>query len=198
MEAARMDPERGYGEAAMRNVRWALTKQRPNGSFADCCLTDPERPLTHTIGYVLRGVLEGYRFSGEQEFLAAALQTANGALSASRSDGFLPGRLSPDWKPAAKWACLTGSVQIAHCWLLLYQITNNTKFRDAAFRTNAYVRARVSLNGPAETRGGVKGSFPIDGEYGRFEYLNWACKFFIDANLLEEEIRAGERPSSGV
>ena len=39
---------------------WALTKQRVNGWFADCCLNDPTRPLTHTIGYALRGVIEGY------------------------------------------------------------------------------------------------------------------------------------------
>ncbi len=190
LEAARVDPDRGYGEAAARNIAWALTKQRQNGWFADCCLNDPEHPLTHTIGYVLRGVIEGYRFNGDDTLLAAALTTAEGALSAVRPDGFLPGRLSSDWTPAAKWACLTGSVQIAHCWLLLYQINGDQKFRDAAFKANAYVRSRVSVAGPLETRGGVKGSFPVSGDYGRFEYLNWACKFFIDSNLLEQEVRA--------
>lgn len=191
IEAARIEPDRGYGEAAVRNIGWALTKQRPNGWFADCCLNDPEHPLTHTIGYVLRGVIEGYRFSGDESLLAAAIRTAEGPLGALCHDGFLPGRLSSDWTGAANWACLTGSVQIAHCWLLLYQINGDERFRDAAFRINAYVRSRVSVDGAAETRGGVKGSFPVDGDYGRFEYLNWACKFFIDANLLEQEVRAG-------
>ncbi|MGI8507850.1 MAG: hypothetical protein ACR2MQ_00835 [Gemmatimonadaceae bacterium] len=190
LEAARVDPNRGYGEAAARNIAWALTKQRPNGWFADCCLNDPEHPLTHTIGYVLRGVIEGYRFSGDPSLLTATLKTAEGTLSALRPDGFLPGRLSADWTAAAKWACLTGSVQIAHCWLMLYQINGDARFRDAAFKVNSYVRTRVSVDGPPETRGGVKGSFPVDGDYGRFEYLNWACKFFIDANLLEQEVRS--------
>lgn len=190
LEAARVDPDRGYAEAAARNIAWALTKQRPNGWFADCCLNDPEHPLTHTIGYVLRGVIEGFRFNGDQSLLAAALRTAEGPFSALRPDGFLPGRLSSDWSAAARWACLTGSVQIAHCWLMLYQINGDEKFRDAAFKVNLYVRSRVSVDGPAETRGGVKGSFPVDGDYGRFEYLNWACKFFIDANLLEQEVRS--------
>ena len=62
------------------------------------------------------------------------------------------------------------------------------KFLDAARRTNAYVRARVRVDGAMELRGGVKGSFPVDGEYGKFEYLSWACKFFIDANILEQEL----------
>lgn len=190
LEAARVDPDRGYGEAASRNIRWALTKQRPNGWFADCCLADPSRPLTHTIGYALRGVIEGFRFGGEQAFLDAALRTANGVMSALASNGFLAGRLRRDWSGAVPWACLTGSAQIAHCWLLLHQITGNAAFRNAARKTNAYVRSRVHVAGAPEVRGGVKGSFPVDGEYGQFEYLNWACKFFIDANILEQEIGA--------
>jgi len=35
-------------------------------------------------------------------------------------------------------------------------------------------------------RGGVKGSCPFDGDYGRYEVLNWATKFFVDALLLDE------------
>jgi hypothetical protein len=135
-------------------------------------------------------VIEGYLFSKDTSLLDAALLTAKGAMSALRTNGFLPGRLNPDWTGAVRWACLTGSVQIAHCWLLLHQVTGNAQFLDAAKRTNAYVRARVRVDGEPEARGGVKGSFPVDGEYGQFEYLNWACKFFIDANLLEQEISA--------
>src|SRR5579883_1558797 len=54
-EADRVSPGRGYGEAGLRQVRWALKSQRDNGWFENCCLSDPGRPLTHTIGYVLRG-----------------------------------------------------------------------------------------------------------------------------------------------
>ncbi len=190
LEAARLEPSRGYAEAALRNIRWALTKQRDNGWFADCCLNDASRPLTHTIGYALRGVIEGYRFAKDESLLDAALLTAHGAMNALRTNGFLPGRLNEDWSGVVTWACLTGSVQIAHCWLLLHQITGDAKFLDAASRTNSYVRARVRTEGTPEMRGGVKGSFPVDGEYGQFEYLSWACKFFIDANILEQELSA--------
>ena len=190
LEAARVEPSRGYAEAALRNIRWALTKQGDNGWFADCCLNDKSRPLTHTIGYALRGVIEGYRFAKEESLLDAALLTAYGAMSALRSNGFLAGRLNDDWSGAVTWACLTGSAQIAHCWLLLHQITGDAKFLDAARLANSYARARVRIEGTPEMRGGVKGSFPVDGEYGQFEYLSWACKFFIDANILEQELSA--------
>ena len=90
------------------------------------------------------------------------------------------------------WSCLTGSVQIAYCWLKLYILDGNSHYLDAACATNRFVRRTVRVAGPDDLRGGVKGSFPVFGTYNRFEYLNWACKFFIDANLLEKEIRINE------
>ena len=45
------------------------------------------------------------------------------------------------------------------------------------------------VDGPPEVRGGVKGSFPIYGDYGAYQYLNWACKFLIDALLCEQDVR---------
>jgi hypothetical protein len=35
-------------------------------------------------------------------------------------------------------------------------------------------------------RGGVTGSWPVWGAYGRFRILNWATNFFVEALLLEE------------
>jgi Prenyltransferase and squalene oxidase repeat len=192
LEAATVGREQQYADAALRNVHWALTKQRKQGWFADCCLSDPSQPLTHTLGYVLRGVLEAYRYTKDSSLLESSRRTAEGLLSALTPQGFLPGRLDPQWKGTVSWACLTGSLQIAHCWLLLYQQTRDPRFRDGAFLANQYVRRTIRLDGPLETRGAIKGSFPITGDYGRFQYLNWAAKFFIDSNLLEQSIRTSE------
>jgi len=191
-EAERAAPRRGYGEAGLRQVRWALGLQKDNGWIDKCCLTDARRPLTHTLGYALRGVVEAYRLSGDTLFLHAARRTAEGLLTALGRDGFLPGRLSSDWRGAVAWACLTGTVQIAHSWLLLYDAVGDVRYRDAAFLANRYVRKTMSIDGPPETRGGIKGSFPIDGDYGPYEYLNWAVKFAVDSNLLERAIRDRE------
>ena len=189
LEAARIEPQRGYGGAALANINWALTYQRDNGWIGKCCLDDPSKPFTHTIGYALRGLVEGYRYSSETRLLDAACRTADGILTALRDDGFLPGRLAADWVGAVDWACLTGTAQIAICWLKLFQFTGKETYRDAAFRANSYVRRTVRLDDPPETKGAVKGSFPIDGSYNGFEYPNWAAKFLIDSLLLEREIR---------
>jgi len=191
LEAARMEPRKPYAEVALANVRWALRSQQENGWFDQCCLTDPSRALTHTLGYVLRGIIEAYRYTGDKALLQAARKTADGLLAAC-DDGFLPGRLYASWRGAAPWACLTGSVQIAHCWLTLYQETGDRRYRDGAYAVNRYVRRTIKVDGAPEIRGAVKGSFPVYGDYGAYEYLSWACKFSLDANMLEKAVREQE------
>lgn len=187
-EAARAAKQEEYGEAGLRQVHWALTRQHPNGWFSDNCLEWPDSPLTHTIGYTLRGIIEAYRYSGDADFLNAALRTADALTGCIDGEGYIPGRLDANWKSATSSSCLTGSVQISACWFLLAESANRSDYLPLAQRANAYVR-RTMLD-PAncsnkDIAGGVKGSFPANGEYGRFEYLNWAAKFTIDANLME-------------
>ncbi len=190
-EAARVAPAAGYEQAAIRNVRWAITHQRGNGWFGRSCVDEPTQPLTHGIGYVLRGILEAYRFTGEEGFLNAAMKTADALANLVDANGFLPGRLRSDWSPAVSWACLTGSSQLAHCWLMLYDYVHADRYLQAAQRTNRYVRRTIHLDGPAAMRGGVKGSFPVDGGYCTLQFPNWAAKFMIDANLAERQCVRG-------
>ena len=80
----------------------------------------------------------------------------------------------------------TGTQQIAICWFLLFMETGDVRLRDAGRLANGYVRNTVRLDGPPETRGAVKGSFPVSGEYAKFQYPNWATKFFVDSQRLKE------------
>jgi hypothetical protein len=198
LDAARVTGETRYGEAALQNLRWVLTRQHRNGWFADCCLSDTSEPLTHTLGYALRGIIEGYRFSADPVLLGAAQRAADGIMSALGPDGKLPGRLDAGWRGTVDWACLTGSSQIACCWLLLHHETRSSAYLDAAVRTNGWVRRTVALDGSPDVIGGVRGSFPIDGGYGRYEFLNWAAKFTIDANMLESELSPVPCPEADV
>ena len=189
LEAARLEPEKPYADAALANVRWALRFQEENGWFDQWCLTDHGQPLTHTLGYILGGFLAAYQFTNDAGLLQVCRKTADGLLTSMRDDGSLPGRLCSDWRGAVPWVCLTGSSQIAHCWLTLYQLTGDARYRDAAYAANRYVRRTIKVEGRPETRGAVKGSFPVSGGYFPYQYPNWACKFSIDSNLLEKEVR---------
>lgn len=197
LEAALIAPGKGYAKAAVANVDWALTNQQDNGWFSKCCLYYPDKPLTHTLGYVLRGIIEAYRFTKDDKILESCARTGNGLLNAMQMPhGYLPGRLYSDWQGAVNYVCLTGSAQIAHCLLLLYQFTREKKFLNAGLAANRFVRRTMRIDGPEGIRGGIKGSFPINGRYGYFEYLNWACKFFVDSNMLEKNITANSKSKS--
>jgi hypothetical protein len=188
-EAERLAPREGYGAAGLRQVDWALGKQQRNGWVADCCLARPDQPLTHTLGYFLRGVVEAHRLSAERRYLEAARRTADALMVAQQANGSLPGCLRADWRPAVPWVCLTGVSQIAESWLYLFEKTGDERYLTAALKGNAFVRRTVRVDGPPDTKGGVKGSFPVDGYYGRYTYLNWAAKFTVDANLKELQVR---------
>ena len=185
LDAARIEPTRGYREAALKQIDWALGNQLNNGWLASCCLNDPANPLTHTLGYALRGIVGAWLETADVRYLRAACLTANGLMGALDEIGKLPGRLNANWQAAANWVCLTGSSQIAESWLILYNSIGHAAYRNAAQRANAFVRRTISVEGPRETRGAVRGSFPVGGEYGRWQYLSWACKFMIDANRAE-------------
>lgn len=189
-EAARLSPGKGYEIAGMAQVHWAISNQKSNGWFDNCCLDQPQAPLTHTLGYVLRGIIEAANFSRDRACIDSALSLGHALLKVQESDGRLAGRYDSQWRPTVSWACLTGICQIAACWLDIYRWNGEEQYRDAAFRANSYVRRTIKMTGDIDTRGGVKGSFPVDGAYGNLQYLNWAAKFCADANLFELDIRS--------
>lgn len=185
LEADRIAPGHGYGDAGLRQINWAMTKLTDNGWPEDCCLSNPEAPLSHTLGYALRGFVEGFRFAQDEKILRAAQNLGVGLLSAVDEEGYLPGRLTSSWDAAVPWVCLTGSVQIAASFFDLYSWDNDERWLVAAKSLNKYVRRTIVDSGDPGRVGAIAGSFPIDGDYGKWEYLNWAPKFFVDAQRLE-------------
>ena len=184
LEAARTRENPLWSNAALTQVDWALTKQAPNGWMRECCLSVPAAPLTHTLGYALRGILEAWEFSRQDRYLAAS-KTLGGALAdCLGEDGYLCGRFDAEWRDAADWVCLTGTAQVAHCWLMLSEADDSRDWRDPASRALGYLRRRIDTDGAEETRGAVAGSFPIHGDYVPYGYPNWAAKFYIDAQQL--------------
>jgi hypothetical protein len=172
--------------AAVRNAEFCLTRQESNGWFRDCCLEDPNRPLLHTIAYAMQGLLGIGRLADRKEFIQAAQCTADAQMAILGPDGFLPGRQDRSFRGAVKWCCLTGSAQTSIVWSDLYAIAGRQAYREAARSVNRYLMARHDIRNPdPRLRGGVPGSWPVHGDYGRFRILNWATKFLVDA--LERE-----------
>jgi hypothetical protein len=71
-------------------------------------------------------------------------------------------------------------------WSDLYQLTGESRYRQARDTINGYLVARHDIaHQDPMIRGGVPGSWPTWGDYGRLRVLNWATKFFVDALLAE-------------
>src|SRR5215212_2379241 len=100
-------------------------------------------------------------------FVACSRHIDSAAINAtSRRRAAAPTGHWPHWSrtegwPAASWVCLTGTAQIAHCWMLLYRETGDARYRDGAYRANQFVRRTMRVSGDPGTVGGVKGSFPV-------------------------------------
>jgi hypothetical protein len=174
-----------YVSAGRRNIDYAIGKQIENGWFRDNCLNDPDNPLLHTIIYATRGILESGICLNEQRYIEASLKTLDALIERQRPDGGIPGRLSSNWSSTADWDCVTGDAQAAIAWLRAYSISGVRKYKDAGRKAIEFIKRTQNLEHPNPgIRGGVKGSFPFDGPYGKFEMLNWAAKFFCDALML--------------
>jgi hypothetical protein len=172
--------------AARRNLDWALTQQTPSGWFATNAFTPDKAPFTHTIAYAIRGFLESGVLLNDERYLAAALCAARGMARAQRADGWLAGTYADHWQPRARYSCLTGVAQMSLNWTRLAQDGGAPELRENARRAIDYVKSTHRLADAHDVvRGGIAGSSPIWGGYSRFEYPNWAAKFFADALMMD-------------
>jgi len=182
-----------YAAAAARNIDFALTQQTASGWFRNNCLYDPEHPLLHTIAYSIRGILETGVALGNESYVAAARRAADALLARQSADGSLPARFDAEWNPAARYSCLTGNAQTAIIWSRLHQLTGEPTYALAVSKANRFLkRVQWLRTGNPGLDGGISGSYPLHGRYGRFEVLNWAVKFFADSLMLEKSLTRPE------
>lgn len=180
-----------YVRAAIRHADVCLQHQLPNGWFRDCCLTDPSRPLLHTLAYAMEGLIGIGELTGRRDLIEGARRAADAQLRIMGSDGFLPGRQDKNFGAAVDWSCLTGSAQVSIVMSKLYRLFGERKYAEGAARLNAYLMARHDIRNPdPRLRGGLPGSWPVWGNYGRYTILNWATRFLVDALRLQLDKKA--------
>jgi hypothetical protein len=172
--------------AARKHLDWALTRQTPSGWFTTNAFVPGRSPFTHTIAYAIRGLLESAVLLRDEKYMEAALRAGRGVATAQRADGWLAGTLDDGWVADAGYACLTGIAQMSLNWTRLAQAAGAAELRDPARRALGFLKTihRLDHSDPA-VRGGIAGSAPIWGDYSRFEYPNWAAKFFADALMMD-------------
>jgi len=181
-----------YCNFAVRAVEGALRFQNDNGWFRECCLSDAMRPLSHTIGYTVQGVLEVGIAAGREDFVAASEKCFRAIIRSIRPNGFLAGRFNHEWRPVVPWSCLTGSAQIAIVGGVLSELRQEPAYRLASDKLVNFLKAVQRLNTDDNgIDGAIAGSFPILGDYMTGGYPNWATKYMLDALMLQAK-QSGE------
>lgn len=183
-----------FKAAAIKSLDWAISHQRENGWFNGCSHFPNTNPLTHGIAYAAQGFLEAGILLNEDRYIRAALRTAESLLQVYSIKNFLPARLDGNWRSQDKFSCLTGNAQVSIVWSKLYRLTGDGRFFKAALEMNQDLKSLQNLKSSnGGIRGGIKGSHPIWGRYASFRYPSWAAKFFVDALLIEEEIKGARQ-----
>jgi hypothetical protein len=182
-----MSGDARYLSAAVRSAEFARDHQTDTGFFTNCCLTDPSQPLTHTLAYAARGVLEVGLLSSRDDLVLSCQRAVDAVVRVVDRDGFLPGRVDATWRGVVPWSCLTGSAQFSIILWKLGRLTGREEYKETARRLNRFLMSKHDVaSSDDRIRGGVPGSWPVGGDYGRLTILNWATKYFIDA-LLEQK-----------
>ena len=205
LEVYRHTKDNRYKQAARNNICWVLSGVHVNGWIDHMSFYGPaENPLTHTIAYTLRGLLESssyFKDDLQDEILRVVKKASEQIMNSyldnpsipNRKISLLPGRYTSEWKPASDFSCLTGNAQMAIIWLKLYQLFNDNRFLNTAVRVIDELKKVQKIKHPnVGIRGAIAGSYPIWGGYCPFSYLNWAVKFYADALMLSEAIRTAE------
>ena len=170
-----------YRHAAGRALRVAAYAQHRNGWIPSCCLTDPERPLLHTLAYAIQGLIDGGSVLDDAELVWAGARAARAIAQMVSPEGWLPGRITSDWTAAVPWSCLTGQAQMVNIWFRMHELTGDAEWLEPVSRVMTFLKSTqdCETHNPGR-RGGIKGALPVTGDYGRLEVLSWATKFFAD------------------
>jgi hypothetical protein len=186
LELGRITKNERYVEGAESNLRWTLLQKMHNGFFRNNVFVPGGRALTHSIGYVLSGLVEFHLLTGNREALESAVTTIQQLHAIYTKRGRIAAELGENFEALSNHICIVGYCQIAIVLLQIYKVTNNSRYRDFAIALIDDAKATQELGSVnAPWYGAIPGSFPIYGRYARLQYPNWATKFFADALLLK-------------
>jgi hypothetical protein len=184
-QAGRILGDDGLRQAGMRNLRWTVAQQQPNGFFRHLSFEEGTPPYLHTMIYVIEGLINGADETGEDSFRAAALTFAAKLRECSTGrDRVLRSQYREDYSVANGEKCLVGLAQWAGVCFRLARETADESWRREGAQTLGFLKSQQILCADRRLHGGLFGSAPPWGRYMRLAIPNWGIKFFVDA-LLE-------------
>jgi uncharacterized protein YyaL (SSP411 family) len=183
-----------FVEVARRHLDWVVSLQHSNGfvSYASfVARSDADDTLTHPLAYVVEGLFETGLILQEPRYIEAARRTASAIMHVCEKRGlFLPATLTPQLTSADRYSCLPGNAQFACMWLRIGAMHDDLPMVNTGLKMVDWLKGLHALeNENPGIRGGMAGSWPIDGGYSIFIYVDWAAKYFADSLLLARDAR---------
>ncbi|MEE3235495.1 MAG: hypothetical protein VX294_15115 [Candidatus Latescibacterota bacterium] len=194
LEIYKITNQTRYKEAANNFLSWLLPQQKINGFFPHMSLDPKELPITHTIAYTLRGLIECARLLDDpppHHIQTAVDKAIDGILKNNPSlvaSGHMAAALNEDWEPSSSYSCLTGNAQLAIILLRSPRADRPERLKAVRATVDRLKYHHNTLSSNKGICGGLPASFPIWGDYIPFTLLNWSTKFLVD--LLLEKIES--------
>jgi hypothetical protein len=175
-----------------------LSQGQDNGWFANTSLSDPNKPWTHLIGYVLTGLMEIYRLNNAQfnreKTLSLLCKAAENLVSVytklketSKDGSFLtlPQTFDCYWHSSDNCSCITGNAQIEFFIRRMAKYVYNPMVQSVADQLLDDLKRLHLLDGVTnpDISGGLTGSYPIGAGYMGYAIPDWGVKFFADGLL---------------
>ncbi|GEM_PF-112065 len=202
--------EEKYREGAELSLSWILSQAQYNGWFENNSLTEPSRPWTHLIGYVLVGLLEICRLNNARVNRNQILKLLHNAALGMIKHYLTEKQLSKgnfvtlaatfdrDWGSDDAWTCVTGTTQVEFFLRRLANFVDNPALVKTADMIVDDIKQLQFIDGITDPNmfGGLPGAFPIGVGYATYSIPNWGVKFFADSLLqrllpLEQQIVIG-------
>lgn len=171
-----------YKQAAVKNLNWVIKQQLKNGYFKHC------HTYLHYLVYTASGLLESGLILNDARYIDSAKLFADACLPLVEKNKFMPGNFDDKFNPVGKiHSSLTSDCQLSILFFKLHNLTKNKRYLEAAEKLLDFVRTNQDLSSEDEgRRGGIPGSYPLDGQYCPNTILSWATKFYLDALLIKE------------
>jgi hypothetical protein len=181
-----------FVQGGVANARWTVAQQNDLGFYRNNRFKPLKNANTHGIAYVMQGLIQIYKLTGEQALLDSVIRCASALADLYKSENWLAGEIAEDWTFSSHHVCLTGYSQMALVLDDLFRLTERDTWRRTSRSLVDQVSCTQELSEPWQPwYGGIAGSFPIFGSYAPFQYPNWATKFFIDALLSRQSLEVG-------
>lgn len=183
-----------YIRAAAANGDWVVSQRSANGWFSNMEMIPGTLPTLHAVAYTLEGLWRLGEVLEEERFLDSTLPAVERLLHQAETTGLAP-EYGDGYRRHGRYLCLTGCAQMCVVWLAVYRRTEDARFLSVAMKVLDLLCRIQDLDNPAlPIHGGLRGSYPINGQYMPLRIINWGTKFFIDALLDEQEcLRSASR-----